>query len=314
VATNPPDSAPSSATTIEPSGTPAWFNLGRVGIGGGVYLGNGWVITAAHLDPNFNHQIIFRDDLGNGTTVQFDTSTIHTLSNAGIPNSTRANADLLLVRVAQDAANLAALNSLNLPTLNIATSTPTLGSGITMAGFGSLRGSSVKYNATPDTNNPGHFIWTQSPTGTFSGYQFDPGDNAPTEKRWGTNQTSLINGGITTLADNDNNQTETQVFGADFTDPTLGATQFESIGINHDSGGLVVSSTSPNTLYGVLLYRFAFTDQPDGTALYNNLSGAADLSAYSSQIASITGVPEPSTALALGGAATLLLRRRRSRK
>src|SRR5262249_10325844 len=156
-------------------------------------------LTAAHLDPSFNHQITFTDDQGHSTTVQFDTSTVTQLDNRNVPNAGIHNlADLKLVRVAQDAANLAALNGLNLQTLNISTSTPNADTPITMAGVGSIRGSPVSYNVAPDPSKPGHFIWTQTANGQFNGYSFDGSINAATEKRWGSNKTSLINGGTTT--------------------------------------------------------------------------------------------------------------------
>src|SRR5206468_302157 len=95
-----------------------------------------------------------------------------------------------------------------------------------------------------------------------------------------------------------------------FRDPASGtATADEGLGVNHDSGGAMFSSTG--SLLGLILYLDTSANplQPAGTAIYGDETDAGDLSKYYSQILSTTGVPEPASTAALVGAAGLLLRR-----
>ncbi len=288
--------------------TPGWFNLGKVSLGGGVYIGNGWVITAHHLDPVTNHTITFypTDTFPTGgVPVDLDP-----LSAVRLQTPTGGNADIDLIHVA--GTQTAAANSVlaSLQQLNLSTATPTPGTAITLAGIGALRGPAAQYLVTGPPNNP---TWTEVASGGNEfGYKYDATDNAPTAKRWGTNNTTAFASGTTELVTNSNNISVTRVFGADFTDPSLGATTSEAIGISHDSGGPVFSTDSPNTLLGIMLYQETFiANQPAGTAIYGNFTDAGDIATYFNQIHQVTGVPEPSGALAVIAGVGMLVRRRR---
>jgi len=287
--------------TTKPPNIPAWFNVGKLSIGGGVYIGNGWVLTAEHLDPIFDHSITFYTNTalpndgypGNGTTYQLDTSPTgsHRITN---PDTTAT--DLVLIRTLTDPG---------LPSLKIPNATPAEGTAVTIAGVGVGRGAKVQYDA--------NFNEVAS-NGTFAGYKFDPNGslNNQVNKRWGTSTTSSISGSFLTQAVNNTaNNSFTTVNVSTFLSPPNNPTANEAIGVSGDSGGAVFSSTSPDTLLGIMLYQSTFSNQPAGTAIYGNATEAADLATYAAQIQSIVATPEPTAGLLLIVGTGMLIRRKR---
>lgn len=287
--------------TTEPANTPAWFNVGKLSIGAGVYLGNGWVLTAEHLDPIFNHSITFYTNTAlpnegypsNGTTYQLDTSPTgsHRLTN---PNNTAT--DLVLIRTLTDPG---------LPMLKIPTAPPVKGTAVTLAGIGVGRGAAVQYDS--------NFNEVAS-NGTYSGYKFDPNGSLFNQvaKRWGTSTTSTFFGNaVTQVINNTANNSSTTVNLSTFLSPANNPTANEALGVSGDSGGALFSSASPDTLLGIMLYQTTFSNQPAGTALYGNGTEAADIATYATQIQSIVATPEPTAGLLLIGGMGILLRRKR---
>jgi hypothetical protein len=140
-----------------------------------------------------------------------------------------------------------------LPILPIRDSTPTVGTAVTMIGNGRNRG--------PETSWRGYegYEWLSSRT-----------------MRWGTN-----------LVDGFDTQFDTKAFSTDFTQ--TGGTAHEAQAANGDSGGAVfIKDGGVWELAGVLFAIGTHMGQPYETALYENLSYAADLAVYRDQIIEFT--------------------------
>jgi hypothetical protein len=274
-----------------PSG---WDNVGTVDGASGVYLGDGWVITAKHVGS-----------VGAGTAITFDSvGTFHSDGQVVQLKTGANNADLQMF-------HLSATPSL--PTLNIASASPAAGTSIYMAGYGRNRATDLTYySVTGPSNNP---TWTELPSSTganAAGYKYASGNT----KRWGTNLTidDPENAGNTT-AIVDAGSGPTQVFFSDF---SSSGTSSEAQLANGDSGGGVFDTAG--NLIGLINYKGTFKNQPaydpnvpgsTDTAIFGNLSDMADLSAYRSQILSVVPEPVSLTLLLTGG---LILIRRRPRR
>ena len=182
----------------------------------------------------------------------------------------------------------------NLPALSIS-STPTVGQSITMIGNGVNRTAGTTYW---DSN------WNQLPSSSgasYSGFQGVFGSNSV---RWGTNtvgQTGqAINDGIG----------DVYSFSSSPFNPSGGPNEAQAI--TGDSGGAAfVKNGSTWELAGMIYAVNTYNGQPGTTAVYGDETAIADLSFYSSQIDSITGVPEPSTYLIAAATLPLMAFRRR---
>ncbi len=94
--------------------------VGNINTASGVYLGNGWVITAAHIDPT------------DGMAYTLDNQS-YTVVN-GSETAVGTNTDLVMFQITGNGAALSTLASLG--TLSLATSTPANGTSILMIGYG----------------------------------------------------------------------------------------------------------------------------------------------------------------------------------
>ena len=111
------------------SGVTGWNYVGTVAAGGGtacgIYLGNGWVLTTAHVGTgNFS--------LGSGTY-----TVVPNTAHAGFTttiNGSPSTADLTVFQVQPDGSTTFSLP--NLPPLPIAAAQPSVGSQMVMIGFG----------------------------------------------------------------------------------------------------------------------------------------------------------------------------------
>lgn len=276
-----------------PAGSTYWNNLGTMGGGSGVYLGNGWVLTAGHVHGGVDRALSFTiPKLNGGADANF-------MSTPGVfvPLRTTAGgplADLLVFKL-DDSPLLQGITPIRFG------ATPQVGAGITMTGSGFNRQVAEHFWRLVDPTKPDRTLWTDvtglptQGTAQARGYLYDTTSRTP--KRWGTNVTVGFDGGGATdlyeIKDTNGNITQqTRIFGATF-DRIANEAQV----VNFDSGGGVFAG---NRLVGINLLKgdFSYPDannpnnlgQPANTAVFGNASYFADVFTYVDQIASITQV------------------------
>jgi len=281
--------------TTAPSDDFGFANVGRVFntadgfYNSGVYLGNGWVLTAYHVVRNASlsgfqfGDVVFHDPILGDTTFAANPATAVRLQN-----SDSTFTDLALFQLSTVPTFLSAIP--------IATSLPSNGSTVTMAGDGVNRQSGLTYWNIDSSN-----VWSETgpppPPRDASGYKETQGSQT---LRWGTNtidsQNSTINAGFGNLT----------VLTTDFDNTTN-----QAQGAAGDSGGGVFyKNGSTWELVGIMDATASFTGQPDFTAVFGDETFAASLPAYRAQITAT--IPEPgSVGLGLAGMAVLGCRRRR---
>jgi hypothetical protein len=243
-----------TGNTTDPGTGLAWANVGYLNGGGGVYLGGGWVLTANHIgvgDP------IFPDQGGTTYLSSGNSYRIHDPSNPSL------NTDLVMFQLQTYPAGLPALRiSQTQPSYTYPNYSP-----ITAIGYG--------VNRLPTET------WWNSSWGEQTGSPYYYGFHLPTTnvilaKRWGTNNL------IGTWTGDDGTGTTNRGLYCDF---TRGGSPNEMQVVSHDSGGGVFYKNGNNwELTGIILGEGRYTNQPDFTVVYNEMSAFADLSQYYSQI------------------------------
>jgi hypothetical protein len=274
--------------TTAPAGLSNWLNVGYLPAGNdtggsGVYIGNGWVLTAGHVQGGNSTSLPFvLPALDNGQNANF-------LSQPGVWSALHlpsgALSDLTVFKLNDD-SRLASL-----PVVRFGT-TPQVGTGITAVGAGWNRLPGPHRWQLDLPSDPVNAKWTDVTglprTAQASGYLYDPSHFT---KRWGTNATVALTGGAPT-EDVQSGQTVTRMFATVFdTTPTS-----EMQLVNGDSGGGVFVN---NRLVGINLLKADFSHgdpnpdglgQPANTAVFGNASYYGDVFTYVDQIASITQV------------------------
>jgi len=282
----------STYNTNAPSGIAGFNNVGTVNGSTGVYLGNGWVITASHVGS-----ATFQLPAYSGST----TYSVIGGSAVQLKNADNSNVDLTMFKIN---------NAPALPTLTIGSSAPSVGTSLYLVGNGynrkDLSGTSDKvyYSVTGSGSST---TWTQLPNSVganASGYQLDTSAQAV---RYGQASTvdadSTTSGNQSTYTINDGYGTQ-PVFTTVFQDLTGNANA-----VSHDSGGGIFDSS--NALRGIIIAMATYQNQPSDTAIFGDQTDAVDLSAYRSQINAIM-VPEPAMLGILGLLGVFGLRRRRA--
>jgi hypothetical protein len=230
--------------TTAPADDPGWSNLGKRASSGlsAIYLGNRWVVTASHVGAGtvtFNG--VPYDPIA-GTTIGFETA----------PSQI---ADLIVFKLSTDPG---------LPALEIASTTPPVGTSVVMMGNGRNRGAATQWSGIDG------WLW-----------------GASSAKRWGTNRVAAVPVTVT-IGPN-----TSRAFWTDFTlTPPAQTTAHEAQAALGDSGGALFVDEGTSWALGGLLFAIGtFNGQPSNTALQGNLTYALDLAYYRSAIFSVTTRP-----------------------
>lgn len=263
------DTLAGTENTSAPADDPGWANIGTRGIGSGVYLGNGWVLTARH---NGSGNFVL-----SGTTYTMVPGSQVDIQNLGTPGKT-SNTDLIMFQINGDPG---------LPGLSIATAAPANGSAVTMIGAGRNRGTFTTWNVNTNTTP---WTWTvDSQNFNRAGYLWDTSRTM----RWGTN--AISGSGWVNYTDGDNFDVLTLRTTFDFFQVYSNEAQAAA----GDSGGAVFyKNGSQWQLAGIMVVTDALSGQPGNTAVFGNQTYMADLSFYRDQIVSF--VPEPDAATLAG--------------
>lgn len=269
-----------------PADDPGWSRVGKVGTGdgSGVYLGQGWVLTAAHVGAH--------DFTLHGQTYAAKANSGHRLTNGD-----GSLTDLLVYEL---------LSTPALGDVRISAARPAANSWVTMIGFGVEQ-------------QPGIRLWNSSwnevtSPGAASFYGYGLGGSYT--KQWGANfilPSSTQSPNLNVLANSGFGSVSS--FATRFIDSGVNSTLAQAV--PGDSGGAVFfKNGSLWELAGIMHATTQYVGQNKWTTVaYGQDTYIADLSVYRDQIVTITAVPEPGTAiLALIGTGVMglaTLRRRR---
>ena len=260
------DSGDGSGNTTAPFPDPGWDNVGLRGSLGAIYLGNGWVLTANHVAAG---------------SVEFDGITYAHLPSlvTQIQNPDGSGADLLVFGLMPPHPPL--------PSLPLASVSPSTGEATILIGPGRDRGPATTWQPTPPLPP------------SIDGYEWGSGATM----RWGTNE--IAPSPMLPIFQTISISTEFEE----------GATPHESQAAVGDSGGaLFVENAGIWELAGLLFAIAGFSNQPPNTALYGNATYAGDIALYRDAILEITSVPEPRGGLLIGSCLLGVLARRFPRR
>ena len=270
--------------TNAPADDPGWDHVGsfNTGANSGVYLGEGWVLTAYHVFVLDNPTAF---DLG-GSSYALDAGSWTRLTNA------TSSADLVMVRLTNSSPLLA--------TLQIRAAAPVTNAAVAMIGHGYYQASDLTYW----TNTLPTWTETAASNAVYSGY------NTPGALRmqWGLNNIALLDQTV------DDGFGVNRSFTTDF-DAAAGPDEAQAV-VGDSGGGVFIRNGTTWELAGVMYtVDSPYAGQPPAgygrTAVFGTSTYAADLSAYRVQINSV--IPEPSALAVMTGAFLMrwLLGRRR---
>ncbi len=277
------DAAPLNNTA--PVDDPGFHRVGTVGTNGsGVYLGNGWVLTANHV----NGKNVFNVD---GVAHTIVAGTGQSLLN---PDDTLS--DLYIFRV-----NVGAESPLaGMGLLDIATSSPSIDNVGIFIGTG-LTQANQQRTTWYVTNSEGGLVWHTTDPGNprtvVTGFEWSD----QRDKRWANARVDTVGEVLEVFGRN------VHGFRTEF-DAVAG---YGNAAANDSGSPLFLPDGEGGwVLAGIAHSVFGFENQPAQTTMHGNQTYWSDLSVYRDQIMSII-VPEPISLLLVGAAAPLLLRRRR---
>ena len=250
-----------SGNTSAPTGLsgqpsdPGFANVGQVNGSTGVYLSDGWVLTANHVGAGAF--------VSNGQSYGYN----------GVDSYQINGTDLRLFKLSTFPV---------LPSLNLATSAPAVGSAVVMIGAGRTAQDSLTYWYVDENTSTWSENYFAGADYIRSGYVTDSSKSV----RWGTN---TINGFITLF--------NSSAFYTYFSNTN--PTSYEAQAVRHDSGGAIFTQNGINwELAGTIVAVQPFNGQPGGVnnAIFGNYTIAIDLSAHATDINEylLTTIPESS--------------------
>jgi hypothetical protein len=272
-----------SGNTGAPGDDPGFANVGALGSGGAVYLGNRWILTAAHVSTAGGAASF------GGISYGFVSGTDTRLNNPG-GSGLSGPVDLRMIRLDGDPG---------LPAVTIGSAAPNSGTDVVMVGRGLSRAASPTTWSVDTAPDPD--VWTEGGAMVDAeGFK----EFSPKTMRWGENEIDnpslVVNAGWG----------DTRSFSTKF--DSSGGMTHEAQAAGGDSGGAVFAKNGAAwELIGIMHTVSTFSGQPANTAVFGNDTNAADLSLYADEINSTATAPEPSASLlALAGLSVCLRRRR----
>ena len=261
-------------------GDPGWNNAAHLTFANGVYLGDGWILTAWHVGtPNLSFEPgpSFQPIPNQNFTIANNPA----LAPEGLgPSLTQPNADLRLIRINGDPG---------LPSVTIASQPLAQGSEVVDMGFGYLRAAAQKSFTVNNGTNPPTWSEVPSCSGSNCHHGYFP-DNVG--KRWGTNHVAnadqVLNGSSGKLRTVVSDGTIAYLTTYD----QFSSNPFEFQVVAGDSGsGVFHKRNGQWELAGIVLANYTFSGQStetfnsgNGLAVFGNASAFADLSSYRTQI------------------------------
>lgn len=260
----------------------------------GVYLGNGWVLSAYHGVRNGSGGFQFGSVVFSGVEYTVASDTAVRLTTPG-----QGPADLVLFRLS---GSFPSLPSVTLANSTPLTSTPLNPSPVAMAGMGRNRAATethwlVNTLAEPDT-------WTETAgTGDRTGYKYGPGATL----RWGMNLVSAD-----PVANLNDGFGITKAFRTNFDTGPLSIADEGQVAPGDSGGGVFFKNEGVWELAGIQIAANGLNGQPLETAVFGDQSFIADIATYRGEI--LATIPEPTTMSILAAGAVLAgMTRRRSR-
>lgn len=253
-----------SGNTTAPADDPGFANVGQRGVGGAIYLGNRWVLTAAHLREG---NVVF----GGQEFAHIPAEAVQVSNPAG--ETETEETDLRLLRLEEDPG---------LPALRLPCNAIQPGSVVTLIGRGHDREPDRSYWSVEEGPEDGDDVWTAVETEADSDRSgFRTLDTQTL--RWGE---SLVNA---TNVGSDSNG-----FGDVLAFKTLFDTGFQidnlAQAVRGDSGGAAFQKNEDLwELVGVIYAVDLLENQPGTTrtAIYGDQSWVADLFRYIEEIRNI---------------------------
>ncbi len=273
-------------------GDPGWANAAKTNnFGNAVYLGDGWLLGAFHVDSSFSYGVTF----GDATSYERIPGQSFQLPNpSGIPLLTSPMSDLQLFRVNAEPPGVPSLlNRIVLPQ-----NTVTVGEQVMFIGHGNWRKVNETHwtNAWQPTTDPGYYA---------AGYELDPVNSG---KSWGTNNIandniignevpnssnptgdpgypSNCNPNVHHCDQTDSDNNRTIIFNHTVANLTqydrFSSNKFEAQVVGGDSGsGVYRYRNGQWELAGILLNLYGYPNQPSNIGVYGTATAFADLSAY----------------------------------